>query len=131
MCGRRRVRAPAAHPERRDRRDWHSARHVALASLLMVPVLLVAFVLAELAGAGFQAAFGLTEDQSLREAGALGVLAGVLLILFIVSPEAVGILLGVKARQLGERRLGTVGVVVNAAIGAYLLLAGVLSLALD
>jgi len=97
----------------------------------MVPVLIVAFVLAELAGAGFQAAFGLTEGQSLKEAGALGVLAGVLLILFVVSPEAVGIVLGVKARQLGERRLGTVGVVVNAAIGTYLLLAGVLSLALD
>ena len=45
-------------------------------------------------------------------------------------PQIVGIVLGVKARRLGERRLGTIGVIVNAAIAAFLLLSSVVNLAL-
>jgi hypothetical protein len=36
----------------------------------------------------------------------------------------------VRGRRLGERRLGTTGIVVNALIAAYLLLTGVSSLLL-
>ena len=38
----------------------------------------------------------------------------------MVLPAVVGIVLGVRARRLGERRLGTTGILVNAVIAAYL-----------
>ena len=94
----------------------------------MIPALLVVFILAELAGAGFQAAFGLAESESLREAGAWGVLAGVLLTCLLVAPQVTGVVLGLEARRLGERRLGTAGVAANGLIGAYVALVSVVGL---
>ena len=58
---------------------------------------------------------GLTESQKLAEAELPGVAAALVLIGLVAVPQIVGIVLGVKARRLGERRLGTVGVVLNAA----------------
>jgi hypothetical protein len=40
-------------------------------------------------------------------------------------PAVIGIVLGVRGRHLGDRRLGTMGIVVNALIAAYLVLTGV------
>ena len=54
-----------------------------------------------------------------------GVAAFLLMVFLVAVPQIVGIVLGVKARRLGERRLGTAGVVVNAVIGVYLLLSSV------
>jgi hypothetical protein len=48
--------------------------------------------------------------------------------LLVITPQIVGIVLGVKARRLGERRLGTTGVVVNAVIAAFLLFTSVAQL---
>ena len=120
---------PVVQPDR-----GHLPRHVqpgrraAIASLLMVPALLLFYVTAFFAGTALQSAFGLAEDESLTEAGVWGVVAGVFLIVLMVVPQIVGVVLGHRARQLGEHRLGTVGVVVNAAIAAYLVLASVLGL---
>lgn len=122
---------PVVQPDRRHRRGAaRSGRRAAIASLLMIPALLVTFTLGELAGAGLQAAFGLAESESLTEAGALGVLAGVLLTLLLVVPQVIGVVLGVEARRLGESRLGLIGLSANLVIGAYLLLASGLSLIL-
>ena len=122
---------PGIHPDPvRLPSPLHPGRRPAIASFLMVPALLLSYVTAYFAGVAVQSAFGLAEDESLREAGVWGVVSGVLLIALIVVPQLVGIALGVRARRLGERRLGTAGVVVNAAIAAFLLLTSVLGLAL-
>ena len=110
-------------PEKAD-----PGQRLAIASLLMVPALLVTFVTAFFIGTAVQSALGLADDEMLKDAGAWGVLAAVFLIALIALPQIVGIVLGLKARRLGEHRLGTVGVVVNAVIGAFFLLNPVLSL---
>lgn len=122
---------PGIHPDPvRVPSPLQPGRRPAIASFLMVPALVLSYVTAYFAGVAVQSAFGLAEDESLREAGVWGVVSGVLLIALIVVPQLVGIALGVRARRLGERRLGTAGVVVNAAIAAFLLLTSVLGLAL-
>jgi hypothetical protein len=105
-------------------------RRLAIASLLMVPALAVSYVAAYVVGVAVQGAFGLAEDELLKEAGAGGVIAGFGVMLLAVAPQIAGVVLGVKARRLGERRLGTAGVVANAAIAAYLLLVSMLTLVL-
>jgi len=102
---------------------------VAIASLLMVPALLVSYVAAFFLGVAFQHALGLAEDEMLTEAGVRGVIAAVPVMALLVTPQIVGIALGVKARRLGERPLGTVGVVLNSVIATFLLLVSVLQLA--
>ncbi len=64
--------------------------------------------------------FDLEEQELLPEAGVWGYLAGFFLLALMVLPAVVGIVLGVRARRLGERRLATTGIVVNAVIGTYL-----------
>jgi len=96
----------------------------------MIPGLVVSYVLAYFVGTAVQHVLGLTEEESLREAGALGVVAGLFLIVLIVVPQIVGIVLGVKARRLGEERLGEPGVVINAAIAAFLVLSTLAQLVL-
>lgn len=96
----------------------------------MVPALLVSYAAAYVIGVALQNAFGLAEDEMLKEAGARGVVAAVFLMVLIAVPQIVGIVLGVKVRRLGERRLGTVGVIVNAAIAAFFLLTSVVNLAI-
>ena len=116
-------------------RDHHPsrARHgrrLAISSLLMVPALLVFYVAAYAVGAALLSALGLAEGDMLRDAGSWGVLAAVFLIVLLAVPQIVGIVLGVKARRLGERRLGTAGVIVNAAIAGFVLLTSVAQLAI-
>lgn len=103
-------------------------RRLAIASLLMVPALFVSYLAAYFVGVALLNALGLAEGDMLTEAGAWGVIAAVPLMLLLVAPQIVGIVLGVTARQLGERRLGTTGVIVNAAIAAFLLLTSVAQL---
>jgi hypothetical protein len=99
-------------------------------SLLMVPTLVVSYVVAYFAGTAAMDAFGLVEGDSLKEAGAWGVVIGLSLIVLIVVPQIIGIVLGVRAHRLGEVRLGRAGIVLNAAIATYLVLSSVLQLAL-
>jgi hypothetical protein len=69
--------------------------------------------------------FDLEEQQLLSEAGAWGYVAAFCLVVLMALPAVIGIVLGVRGRRLGERRLGTTGIVVNALIAAYLVLTGV------
>ena len=96
-------------------------RRVATQSLLMVAATAVAAVVAGIVGTilGF-AVFHLEEQELLPEAGVWGYVAGLLLLALMVLPAVVGMVLGVRARGLGERRRGTTGLVVNALIGTYL-----------
>ena len=96
-------------------------RRVATQSLLMVAATAVAAVVAAIVGTFLGlVVFDLEEQQLLPEAGAWGYLAGFSLLALMVLPAVVGMVLGVRARRLGERRLGTTGIVGNAVIGTYL-----------
>jgi hypothetical protein len=76
------------------------------------------------------AVFDLEEQQLLSEAGRWGYVAGACLVLVMIIPALVGITLGVRARQLGEHRLGTAGIVVNVLLAASLVTIGVANLLL-
>jgi hypothetical protein len=66
------------------------------------------------------------EDQeSIGHAGAWGYVAGLLLLALMTLPALAGIVLGIRARHLGERSRGAAGVVINALIVAYLVVPGV------
>ena len=68
--------------------------------------------------------FDLEEQALLLDAGVWGYVVGVLLLSLMVLPAVVGVVLGARARRLGERRLGTTGMVVNAALATYLVVTG-------
>jgi hypothetical protein len=72
--------------------------------------------------------FDLEEQEILSEAGAWGSIAGFSLLGLMVLPGLVGIVLGVRARRLGERRLGLTGIVVNGSIACYLTIATISTL---
>jgi hypothetical protein len=97
------------------------ARRAATQSLLMVAGTAVATVIAWIIGTFLQSVvFDLGEQELLSEAGAWGYVAAILLLVLMVLPGILGMALGVRARRLGEHRLGTTGIVVNAVIAAYL-----------
>jgi hypothetical protein len=101
---------------------------LAISSLLMVPTLLISYAAAYFVGVALLNALGLAEGDMLTEAGAWGLIAAVFVTVLLVVPQIVGITLGVKARRLGERRLGTAGVIANGAVAAFLLLTSVAQL---
>ena len=96
-------------------------RRVATQSLLMVAATAVAAVVAGIVGTFLQfVVFDLGEQELLTEAGVWGYVAAVLLLALMVLPAVTGIVLGVRARRLGEHRLGTTGMIVNAVVATYL-----------
>jgi len=96
-------------------------RRVATQSLLMVAATAAAAVVAGIIGTFLQfVVFDLEEQELLPEAGVWGYVAGFFLLALMVLPAVVGMVLGVRARRLGEHRLGTTGIVVNALIATYL-----------
>ncbi len=96
-------------------------RRVATQSLLMVAATVAAAVVAGIIGTFLQfVVFDLGEQELLTEAGVWGYVAAVLLLALMVLPAVTGIALGVRARRLGEHRLGTTGMIVNAVVAAYL-----------
>ena len=96
-------------------------RRMATQSLLMVAATAAAAIVAGIIGTFLQfVVFDLEEQELLPEAGAWGYVAGLSLLALMVLPAAVGMVLGVRARRLGEHRLGTAGIVVNALIATYL-----------
>jgi len=102
---------------------------MATQSLLMVAATAAAAVLAGIVGTFLQfVVFGLEEQELLREAGFWGYVAGFFLLSLMVLPAVVGMVLGGRARRLGERRLGTTGIAVNAAIATYLVFASAATL---
>ena len=87
----------------------------------MVAATVAAGVVAGIIGTFLQfVVFDLGEQELLAEAGAWGYVAAVLLLALMVLPALMGIVLGVRARRLGERRLGSTGMIVNAVVAAYL-----------
>lgn len=99
------------------------ARRFATWSVLMVAASAAALMVGSAVGAFLQfTVFDLEEQQLLYEAGAWGYVAAVFLVALMVLPAVIGIVLGLRGRRLGERRLGTTGIVVNALIAAYLVL---------
>jgi len=113
-------------PVSSSHRHWLSlpeepGRRVATQSLLMVAATAAAAVVAGIVGTFLQfVVFDLEEQELLPEAGVWGYVAGFFLLALMVLPAVVGMVLGVRARRLGEHRLGTTGIVVNALIAAYL-----------
>jgi hypothetical protein len=92
----------------------------------MVVVTVLAVLLAGAVGTFLQfVVFDLEEQQLLSEAGVWGYVAAFLLLGLMVVPASVGITLGVRARRVGERRLGTVGIIVNALVASYLVVTAV------
>jgi hypothetical protein len=100
--------------------DTHPGRRHAIASLLMAPALLVAYVPLYFLGWALGEALGVAEGELLIEAGFLGVLAWAAMLVLVTAPPVVGVVLGWNARLLGDRRLGTIGIALNAVVGLYL-----------
>ena len=121
--------ALAVPPRRRLADPDARGRRSAMFSLLMVGVTVPASVLAWAIGTFLGlVVFDLEDQDVLSEAGTWGYVAGLGLVALLVAPGVAGIALGVRARRLGERRLGTAGVVVNAAVAAYLGLSSLVGL---
>lgn len=98
-------------------------RRAATQSLLLVGATAIAAVVAGIVGTFLQfVVFDLEEQALLSEAGASGYAAIFLLLALMMSPAVVGIVLGTRARHLGEHRLGTTGIVANAVVATYLVL---------
>lgn len=102
------------------------ARRAASLSLRMVAATGIALVAAAVVGTSLHAGvFDLEEQESIARAGAWGYLAGFSLLALISLPSIVGIVLGVRARRLGARRGGTIGIFVNALVATYFVIPGV------
>ena len=115
-------------PARRQRFSLpvEPGRRAATWSLLMLAGTAVALLAAGAMGTFLQlVVFDLEEQESIGHAGAWGYVAGFFLLALMTLPALVGIVLGVRARHLGERRRGTTGVIVNALIAAYFVIPGV------
>jgi hypothetical protein len=110
--------------------DARPGRREGIASLLMLPANMLLLAPLYLIGSALQGALGLEEDELLPEAGTWGWLAAVLMVALLAAAPAAGVVLGVRARRLGERRLGAVGVVANLTIGLYLVLVSAVQLLL-
>ena len=83
---------------------------MATQSLLMVAATAAAAVVAGILGTFLQlVVFDFEEQELLPEAGVWGYVAGFFLLALMVLPAVVGMVLGVRARRLGEHRLGTSG----------------------
>ena len=98
-------------------------RRVATQSLLMVAATVVAAVVAGIVGTFLQ--FVVFDLERTRAAHARpvcgGTLRAVLLLALMVLPAVTGIVLGVRARRLGEHRLrNRQGLIVNAVVATYL-----------
>jgi hypothetical protein len=85
-------------------------------SLLMLPFLVVSGIVGGVAGSLLLAPGDLEGSEPLSQQGAWGVSASVVSTLLFMTPMIVGVVLGLRARRLGERRLGTIGPVVDGAI---------------
>lgn len=115
-------------PARRHRLSLPAepGRRAATWSLLMLAGTAVALLVAGAAGTFLQlVVFDLEEQESIGHAGAWGYVAGFSLLALIAMPAVAGIVLGLRARRLGDRRRGTTGLVVNVLVVAYLVVPAV------
>lgn len=124
------MRVPAVGHHGRRSADGRPGRRVAVASLLMLPATALLLAPLYVIGWALGSALGLAEDELLVEAGLWGWVAAVLMVALLAAAPVVGVVLGARARELGERRLGTIGIVANATIGGYLVVVSALQLLL-
>ena len=90
-------------------------------SLRMLAVTALALLVAAVAGTFLQSAvFGLEDQESIGHAGPWGYLAGFVLLALMTLPALAGVVLGIRARRLGERRRGSTAVAANVLVAAYL-----------
>jgi hypothetical protein len=101
-------------------------RTLAITSLVLVAAPILLYVPLYLVGWALMEALGVAEGELLLEAGVRGVLAWASMLVLVATPSVVGVVLGARARRLGEHQLGTLGVVLNTLTGAYVLLASIL-----
>jgi hypothetical protein len=92
------------------------ARRFGVWSLLMLVFLIPAAIVAAVVGLAILGNAGLEGSEPMSEQGTAGWTALVLTYLILMAPMFVGVFLGAKAHGLGERRLGTTGIVVDGAI---------------
>jgi hypothetical protein len=119
------VPAPRSHRHRFSLPE-EPGRRAATWSLLMVAATVGAVVVAWAVGTLLQVVvFGLDDQERIGRAGTWGYVAGLFLLALMILPALFGIVLGVRARRLGERRRGTTGFVANALIAADLVIPGV------
>lgn len=85
-------------------------------SLLMLPFLIVSGIVGGVVGLVLLGQGDLEGSEPLSEQGPWGISAFVVSTLLFMTPMIVGVVLGVKARRLGERKLGTIGVIVDGVI---------------
>ena len=88
-----------------------------------VPMYLASYGIGALLGAALDVA----EGGKLTTAGAAGWAVGLVLVLLLPVPQAVGLWLGVRGRRTRGGR-ATAGIVANAAIGGFLLVSGLVGL---
>ncbi len=101
-------------------------RRAAAWSLLMVAGTVIALLVAGAVGTFLQlVVFDLEEQESLGRAGTWGYVAGFCLLALMALPALAGIVLGIRARRLGEHRRGTAGFVVNLLTLVYLVVPAV------
>lgn len=105
-------------------------RTLAIVSLVLVAAPIALYVPLYLVGSALLDALGVAEGELLVEAGVVGVLAWAAMLVLVAMPSIVGVVLALRARRLGERRLGTLGIVLNTLTGAYVLLASILQAAI-
>jgi len=85
-------------------------------SLMMLPFLVVSGVAAGIIGVVLLGLKNLEGSEPMSEQGGYGWMVFALATIIFMSPMIIGVVLGAKARNLGERKLGTIGMIVDGAI---------------
>ena len=112
--------APAGTPPALTTTADPRARRFGLASVLMVPALLLSLVVSTVVGYAIMQGLDVADNETLYTAGAIGYFAAFLVTLILLVPQALGVWLGLKARRLGDTGLGTAGLVANGVIGGFM-----------
>ena len=99
-------------------------------SLVCALAVIPAFVVLELVGGLLLSWLGVAEGDSITAAGVAGWVAGAALALLLPVPQAVGLVLGVRARRQGGGRRALAGIIANAVIGGWLAITAVAGLVL-
>lgn len=107
-----------------------TGRRLADWSLLCALAVIPAFVVLELVGGLLMSWLGVPEGDSITTAGAAGWVVGVVLAVLLPLPQAVGLVLGVRARRQGGGRRALAGIIANAVIGGWLAITAVAGLVL-
>ena len=85
-------------------------------SLLMLPFLVVSGVVGGIVGFILLGFRDLEGSEPMSEQGAYGWMVLAVSTLLFMTPMIVGVILGARARSMGERRLGTIGMVVDGVV---------------